>query len=373
MEHLIRKIKKLKSVILEQGPHIGLTMVLWKYLPSPLDGIFYVLNTELKEAPFVDLPIRQRMRALRYGFSSRVYLAYDIPSSSDHRNYLSEFSAKIGYTKMKKNPELLTNKLLFYKFMKGKNFGKYLPDFFGHIKLGTFYGKYSILDILKTHQKIVIKPIYGCGGEGIYFVFSKNYNLLINGEEKTVQELKGLIKTLDYHIVTEYCVQSKFLQNINPYSANTARILTLWPKDGKPFIAHAYLRIGSKKSGFIDNLSFGGYTSEIDLETGHLSQATTIPKSGKTHWTDIHPDTKATIKGTLIPNWKSFKKEFLDMISKFNEFTYVGWDILFTDDNKFVIIEGNNTYIGYRGHQVHYPLLKDPRIKKFYLDYDVPL
>jgi len=187
------------------------------------------------------------------------------------------------------------------------------------------------------------------------------------------EKFKSKVQEFDEYIVTEFCEQASFLNDIYPHSSNTIRILSMNPKGKEAFIPGAILRIGRKKSGFLDNIDQGGLTANINLENGKLSSAATVPLSGEAEWYDKHPDTSTQIKGSKIPAWNQIKKELLAIVTKLPELKYVGWDILLTNENgKFVIIEGNSCP-GIWPHQVHKPLLEDPHARDFYQENGVCL
>lgn len=81
-------------------------------------------------------------------------------------------------------------------------------------------------------------------------------------------------------------------------------------------------------------------------------------------WFERHPETEAQIASTFVPGWSTLKVQLLEMLRELKFLIYIGWDIVITPQGPF-IIEGNTgpavTFL-----QVHKPLLKDPRIKRFY-------
>jgi D-alanine-D-alanine ligase-like ATP-grasp enzyme len=53
------------------------------------------------------------------------------------------------------------------------------------------------------------------------------------------------------------------------------------------------------------------------------------------------------------------------MAAAFPHLPRIGWDVVVTDDGGFVILE-INAHAGVETLQVHRPLLRDPRIRRFY-------
>src|SRR5690606_20298700 len=158
-----------------------------------------------------------------------------------------------------------------------------------------------------------------------------------------------------------------FTRSLHPGTTNTVRFVTcLDPESGGAFLLRAVLRIGTSASAPVDNFSKGGLSALIDSEHGTLSRAATFPKSGRLEWRSDHPDTGARIEGATIPRWAEIRERFLDMASLFPETAYVAWDLVLTDDETgFRVLEGNNCG-DVNLHQIHGPLLSDPRARAFF-------
>jgi len=343
------------------------------YFPSPIDSLLGFMGKEINTGLSVSLSPYHRFRAYKHGFTSRAYRLFDLKNKTSLDNYLSNFH-RIEYTgSINPNPEILDNKRLFYEFMFEQNLGKYLPDLLGYIQNGKFQGEKSLKDYLIERKKIIMRPCIGFSGSGIVICEWHESKMIVNGNQKIIESFQSKVREFDRYIVTEFCEQASFLNDIYPHSSNTIRIWTMNPQDKKPFIPIAILRIGRKKTGFLDNVDQGGLTAQINLETGELSSATGCPPSGKIKWHSNHPDTGSQIKGSKIPAWNQIKRELLSLVSEQPELKYVGWDILLTNENgKFVIIEGNNSP-GFYSAQVHKPLLEDRLVRDFYRENGVPV
>lgn len=363
---------KIKKMIDNEGPIKALFAPLIHFSPEPIKSILIVTREEIEEGFKVDLPLKHRLRAYKHGFTSKFYSEYDLQNSSNLNKYLSRFSEVNSYSKIHKNKELLTNKIKFYSYMKQKGLDEYLPKLYGIIKDGEVKGNIDFYDILQKNKKVVVKPYRGGRGRSIYFFEMRNGNIKVNGEEIDEKELRDIIENIKCSIVTEYCDQADFLDEINPISTNTIRILTINYKK-EWILVFAFLRIGTQKSGFVDNTSQGGLAAGIDLNNGELNCAAEKISPGKVKWHQTHPDTKSKIRGVKITEWKKFISEFKSVIGNMDEFNCVGWDILLTSDEKFVIIEGNNKGPGLRSGQRFCPILKDSRVKEFYKKHGVPL
>jgi hypothetical protein len=121
-------------------------------------------------------------------------------------------------------------------------------------------------------------------------------------------------------------------------------------------------RFGVNRSAPTDNYARGGVHARIDLATGRLSHAVGNPKFNPgTHAS--HPDTGERIEGVEIPNWPSAMQAILDLAGAFGFLTFVGWDVIATNDG-VVVIEGNNPPS--RAVQMWQPFLTDERVRRFF-------
>jgi len=154
-------------------------------------------------------------------------------------------------------------------------------------------------------------------------------------------------------------------QEIFPDAANTVRILTFWDYErNKPYIADAIHRFGTEKSAPVDNFGSGGLSVGIDLDTGELRRGATKPTSAMMEWHSKHPNTGNLIEGVEIPNWNHLCSSICEIAQQFSEVPMVGWDILVTDGG-FVVLEGNAKDPDFKMMQMHRPLLRDERNRKF--------
>jgi hypothetical protein len=213
-----------------------------------------------------------------------------------------------------------------------------------------------------------------CGGAGNGIIIFKydGDKILINGLATTFDGVRYLIGRLNSYLITEYVEQAEYSSQIFPRTTNTIRILTMWDSEtNKPFIATAVHRFGTDTSFPVDNWTQGGLSVRVDLETGKLGPGVSYPSAGKLIWQERHPDTEAQIKGVCIPNWSLLRDNIVMIAEAFPYIPYVGWDVVMKEQD-FKIIEGNS-FTDTNLLQVHGPLLKDPRVRRFYADHGVIL
>ena len=224
---------------------------------------------------------------------------------------------------------------------------------------------------LRTAGKLVLKPIYGGMGKGVFVCSREDGTYHIDGEPKTHAEFKSFVAELDGYLVCEYTEQAAYADELFPDASNTLRILTMWDEqEEEAFVPIAIHRIGSRRSAPVDNVSKGGITAEIDLETGELVQGAQPPYADESDYHAVHPDTGTHIEGTSVPGWTAIKDDILELAATFADLPYIGWDLIVTDEGEFTVVEANNNP-GARSLQVHRPLLANPRVRRFYEHHDV--
>lgn len=327
-----------------------------------------VVKNDIKSGVAVEFPTRLKMWNL--GFFGEKYYLYNL-RENDSRDYLSDYNQAL--TRFINCPYdiILNNKVIFEEIMSSYirvpvNYaliseGKIFP-LQSRIKINKID---SMIRVCEEQNGLVFKPVVGSQGKGVAILKVKNDKIFINNKEAHIREVEGFISALDNYIITEYIRQGEYSNSLSPYSTNTMRILIMVdPITNKPFIARAVQRIGGKASGGLDNFSQGGYSANIDLDTGKLTAAVTKWSAKELTWHKVHPDTGEQIEGKRVPKWNEIKNKLLSVMNELPYIKYIGWDVVLTDD-ELVVIEGNNhPQVGVL--QLHKPLLVEPRIRKFY-------
>lgn len=198
----------------------------------------------------------------------------------------------------------------------------------------------DIFRLLRQEKLLALKPSSGTHGDGFYRMeYTGDGRYLINGQEMTPDEIQAMIEGFkSIYIITEYLFMHKELKKIYPDSVNTIRVAVVNQSAYEPKIMQAYMRIGSSKTGFTDNVGYGGICAKVDIESGRYYCPQMIVNHKFTSC-PVHPDTGVEIEG-ILPNWEETKKGILDVCRFMPELEYLGFDIAITDDG-FKIIEIN--------------------------------
>ncbi len=254
-------------------------------------------------------------------------------SSEDFIDYLSfmesrNIANRIGM--LDSQVILLRDKFLFFKYMKSNNLP--VPEVFGLISKGNLYDvQMNTLDwsMLSEEKEYFIKDI---DGECASFVKKvKDY--------ANLQQIKTNLKSNRY-ILQKKMVQSPEMDVLNSGAINTLRIVTI-NKDGNPYVLTSLLRVGTKKTGNVDNWAAGGIAVGIQ-QNGYLKEYGYF----KPHYgtkTNIHPDSKIALNQFKVPMYK----EALELACKAHRFFYnvraIGWDVAISENGP-VFIEGNDNW-----------------------------
>lgn len=349
-------------------------------LPHPLNRWFAIAYTEYTTMGRFPMSGQRRLSLWRRGFLSQSDALYGL-EDVDESEYLTDYQRYVNTPQINGQWSIAVgNKLLFHSVMHP--FDEHLPALYGYLRSGQFHHVDTeetgtsdaaewLIDRLRSGEELVVKYVKGGGGSRVHMVEYANEEYHINGEAHSEREFVDEIATLEEHIVTEYVEQADYAADLYPESPNTVRALTMYDDEtDEAFLAGQSHRIGTSQSGALDNFSQGGLSAGIDTETGELSQAVQFPYSGERTLYETHPDTDARIAGTVVPGWDRIVDRLLDIATELSYIPYLGWDIIVTGPGEFTIIEANN-HVGTRTLQVHEPLLRDDRVRRFYERHDV--
>lgn len=339
--------------------------------------LYWLYLRENKQIAELQAPITHRIRGWKDWFLTSSTVLYDF-ETYDKEAYLNDwqYHRRIQVNGLERS--FTDHKYAFDQIMR-HNHAEALPDLYGIVRGGRVFEPPStavanslgewVLTNFSANEKIVVKPEDGEGGKGIQVVWKKDDALIVNGELTDSATLDQRTSDTVY-IITEFIKQAEYSSRIYPHTTNTIRLLSLWNyENDEPYIADAIHRIGTNASRPVDNWDRGGLSVAIDLNDGTLGQATRWPRSSAVEWYDTHPDSKQQINGVEIPRWDELKTAVQEMASELWYMPMAAWDITVTEDG-FKMLEANSTPT-INMMQVHRPLLRDERTRRFFEHHDV--
>lgn len=197
----------------------------------------------------------------------------------------------------------------------------------------------GLLELLRERKLLAMKPTVGSHGIGFYRLGFDGEHYNVNGEEKTGSEMLTFFASLnDYYNISEYIVMHSALGKIYSEVACTVRIMVINRSGLDPVIENAYFRIGTKSTGFTDNIGSGGVFAYVDEKTGFFHDAEVI-KEHVISPCPLHPDTGARIEGYL-PHWDEVLSVIPEVCRYISPLEYLGFDVVITDSG-FKILEIN--------------------------------
>lgn len=189
----------------------------------------------------------------------------------------------------------------------------------------------AIVALLEQKGKLAFKASAGTHGDGFYCLAHDAEGYYINGTLSTREDVCNVIAgQKSFYIVTEYLYMHEDLRKIYPNSVNTVRVMVVNEHGHDPKIMQTYMRIGASKTGFTDNVGYGGICAMVDRETGVLYNPQTLTKH-VFYDCPVHPDTGVALTGKL-PNWDQLKETVLDVARYFGELEYLGFDVAIMDE-----------------------------------------
>ena len=276
--------------------------------------------------------------AKKYGEYNRFYTLYGLDvEGSEADKYIDYYSFMVTRNQVNKVASvdcqiaLLRDKFLFYKYMKSNNLP--VSDVFAIMYSGKLYDidfnelKYEDIFDKKDY---FIKDI---GGECASFVKH------IRNKEDLEHEWRN-IRSGGGYIFQCKVIQSDKMNIINPNAINTYRVVTI-NRNGKIYVLSVILRIGTSKTGNVDNWAAGGIAIGISSDGFLKEYGFYKPNHGLK--IDIHPDTKIKFSTYKAPELE----KVLEIACKAHKVFYgiraIGWDIAISENGP-VFIEGNDNW-----------------------------
>ena len=315
-----------------------------------------------------DLPKKEKKWAKKRGYNPWRILQYKL-TEENYRDIVSDKDYFYLYPINNKYSKWIDNKLTM-KYILAP-FNRYLPEYYYHLMKNRDVMKLvdcpegygtdidGVVKLTDDKGILAAKMAAGTYGIGFYKLEAKNGKYEANGKSYDKDGYKKFLKSLDDYIITAYVEMHPDLKKINPYSVNTIRVTVINEHGNDPIIPFAFMRIGTKKSGIVDNVAQGGMVCKINVDTGEFYDGEVL-KNHVYESAGVHPDTKEKISG-MIPNWELVKTEIINMSRYCPQLEWLGYDIAITKDG-FNIIEINSHQGLHKAHE--YPKAVSDYLKR---------
>lgn len=293
---------------------------------------YKLLKSNLKEIcqetqkPLIKVLLRMFAVSLKYGASFKDFWMFRFYTMDD----------------IEINQYVTTGRL--YDFYSLKNDKKHIDIFRNKRRFNEVFKQYigreyhfldendeeKLIEWISKKKYIIAKPNYGVSGVGIEKIDITEW------ENKS--DIINYLKSKRLYLVEDCVQQHESMNQINPSSVNTIRVVTVQHQKQIDIIS-AVVRIGV--NNHVDNFSAGGIAAPVEIETGIIYRPA-VTKKGSTKF-ESHPVTKNRIVGFKIPYWNKIIEMITEAAWVVPEVKTIGWDVAITDDGP-IIIEGNDNW-----------------------------
>lgn len=329
---------------------------------------------EVNRASLMKAGFRDRLWALKKGFFLKSIELNRI-TRENFRDFLSDRTYFNLHPLNNGFSAIIDNK--FYLPFLLKEFPEHVPEYYYFMDKGRavklnnrLKNDPGIIELCREKGILALKQYAASYGLGFCRLEWNGGNFLLNQKLITQPELESFLDSLDKYLVTEYVIQHKYAEEINPGSVNTIRLVCARDNDYKWFIMTSYHRFGLKGS-CVDNMGSdaGGLLVFIEKETGKLRDTGFYRTKGKPEEQiriTQHPDSMKQVADVIIPHWQETISKVLSICRHISFLRYFGLDLTITDDG-FKILE-INSLPGIIGLQAEGGYLRDECIRRFYLN-----
>ncbi len=249
----------------------------------------------------------------------------------------------------------IDDKLTLKYILNGTELQHYMPDYYFQIDtpccilpLTDCPVKYSeasiesIIKLLEDKKRLAFKKIKASLGIGfIKAEFNEEESIYkLNGEKYNYQELNEELHKLKDYLVMELLEPHPQFTKYSSESIGCLRYLIGRRLSGKVVEIISYMRLGTKRSGSVENYNAGGiltYVRDGDFKGGHIHDVETNTDMK----VEKHPDTGELIEGN-IPKWSEIKSVAFKVAQLLPQMNYMGFDFCVTNDDKIKILEINS-------------------------------
>ena len=286
-----------------------------------------------------DQRIRENIEwARKYGEPNRFYTLYGLDQVGSHPeeymdylNFMMSRNIVNRFKELDSQLVILRDKYMFYKYMKACNLP--VPEVFAIWKKGQLYNvdfEPIAWETLENRSDYFLKSI---DGECASFV--KHIE-----DFQELMKVKDIFESTGAYIFQERVIQSREMNVINPNAINTYRIVTV-NKDGNTYALTSLLRVGTKKTGNVDNWAAGGLA--IGIQTNGFLKEYGYFKPVYGTKTNVHPDTGIRFCEFQAPEYHRAIELACRAHRHFYGIRAIGWDVAVSEKGP-VFIEGNDNW-----------------------------
>lgn len=175
--------------------------------------------------------------------------------------------------------------------------------------------------------KLFLKPTGGQGGFGIMVLKYQGDVFLVNGNSEDIESFIKRVPSTTY-ILQKGIVQSEQMQDINPSSVNTLRVV-VQPDGDLMRMKTCIIRMG-RKGKEVDNSAQGGVSVKVDTLSGRVASTATAEHGGGIM--TCHPDTGKQFGSIVINDWMNLKAQIEQIGTKLIDFNNIALDIAVTEE-----------------------------------------
>lgn len=186
--------------------------------------------------------------------------------------------------------------------------------------------------------KLFLKPTGGQGGFGIMVLKYQDDAFLVNGNRVNLDSFISGLPSASY-ILQKGIIQSEQMQDINPSSVNTLRVV-VQPDGDKMRMKTCIIRMG-RKDKEVDNSAQGGLSVKVDTLTGQVASTATAEHGGGIM--TCHPDTGKQFGSIVINDWIDLRSQIEQIGTKLRDFNNIALDIAVTEEGP-LLLEFNFRY-----------------------------
>lgn len=175
--------------------------------------------------------------------------------------------------------------------------------------------------------KLFLKPTRGQGGFGIMVLKYQGNDFLVNGNSVSLESFVKDLPAISF-ILQKGIIQSEQMQDINPSSVNTLRVV-VQPVGDLMHMKTCIIRMG-RKGKEVDNSAQGGVSVKVDTLTGRVASTATAEHGGGIM--TCHPDSGKQFGSIVINDWMNLKSQIEQIGTKLRDFNNIALDIAVTND-----------------------------------------